>query len=119
MSGSKEMKLPFDEISSISIVSGFVDTALSGKTVRIATSSGIIKFCCIVNADEFVSNALEKIEERRKKVQEINATVHPNVQAIVPQSEANKIVELKKLLDSGLISQEEYEQKRQELLSKM
>ena len=117
--------LPLDKVSSLSISKNI---SYAGSIVTIATSSGIIRFPWVQNAEEFVAKANAYINEYKSKAQEENksliAAVASNLNTpapapAAPQSAASKIKELKDLLDSGLISNEEFEQKRKELLNNM
>ncbi|MCC8110795.1 MAG: SHOCT domain-containing protein, partial [Ruminococcus sp.] len=84
------------------------------------SNRGLIKFHYVQNADEFARVAMEKIEEVKKK------TFHnpaPAPTAAPTQSTGNDTMEklgsLKKMLENGLITQEEFEVKRKELLEKL
>lgn len=76
------------------------------------------------NAKAFVTATLTEIEKFKQSVKFDNKNLvaaianNSNNNASNP-SLAEKIKELKDLLDSGLISQEEFETKRKELLDKM
>ena len=59
------------------------------------------------------------MEEYKKQNAKQNRPTVVAAAPAAPQSNAAKIKELKELLDSGLISQEEFEQKRKELLNNM
>ncbi|MBR6044272.1 MAG: SHOCT domain-containing protein [Ruminococcus sp.] len=94
-----------------------------GNTVAIRSASGLIKFPWVQNAEEFVNATLAKIEEYKKTVkkdnQELIKAVAETAAAPANTSSASKIKEIKELLDQGLISQEEFDAKRKELLEKM
>ena len=105
-----QLKLPLDKIDNIMVSETFFDRLRGGKTVSVRSTRGIIKFAWVQNADEFVQKALTLIE--KDKASE-GKSQSPTL------SEADKISELKALMDKGLISQEEFEQKRRELLSRM
>ncbi len=99
----KRVDLPVDSVSAISTI-----RILKGVTV--ATSSGKIKFLVIKNANaiyEVLNNLL--IERQTKK----------NEAATVTASNADEAGQLKKykdLLDSGVITQEEFDAKKKQLL---
>lgn len=105
--GGKRVYLPLDMISAHS-------TSHFMKTISIATSSGTVKFLHIENYDE-ISNVLNDLISKRQ-----NETQQKNKQAIVqPQiSSADELLKYKQLLDLGIISQEEFEAKKKELLLK-
>ena len=81
------------------------------KGVSVSTSSGRISFLVIKNADaiyKIMNNLL--IERQQEKV---NATVA----AAAPKSdEADQLKKYKDLLDSGIITQEEFDAKKKQLL---
>jgi len=100
----KRVDLPVDAVSA---------TAKIGllKGVSVSTSSGKISFLAIKNADEIykvVSNLL--IERQQKKEQDTNSSITPKV------DEADQLKKYKELLDSGVITQEEFDAKKKQLL---
>lgn len=120
---TKEVKLPIDKIDAIMASNGFMDDLRGGDTLLIRSMAGGIKFPWVQNANEFVDATLAKIEEfkhsAKKENQNLISAVAKSVGANSGTSSAQKIKELKELLDSGLITQEEFEAKRRELLDKM
>lgn len=100
----KRVDLPLDSISS---------TAIGGiKGIAVATSSGKIKFLMIKNAAEIFEkvNAL-LIERQKTKNAEASASA-----TVVQSDEMDKIKKLKELLDLGVITQEEFDTKKKDLL---
>ena len=99
----KVVDLPLDSISAIG-------TAFFG-TITVATSSGIIKFSLIKNVSE-IQNELRKliVERQEQKV------------AYVPQQNSNvastpeQLKQFKELLDAGVITQEEFDAKKKQIL---
>ena len=99
----KVVDLPLDSISAIG-------TAFFG-TITVATSSGIINFSLIKNVSE-IQNELRKliIERQEQKV------------AYVPQQNSNvastpeQLKQFKELLDAGVITQEEFDAKKKQIL---
>jgi len=118
---SQSVELPFDKISSVSVRNGFSDKIFGGETVAIGSASGYICFSAVQNAGEFVKQTLNKIEEYKKSVQAQKNAAEQPAPAPVPAAadEADKLLKLKLLLEKGVISQEEYEEKRKELLAKL
>lgn len=120
---SANLQLPIDKIDSIMRSTSLYNKLTGGNTVAIRSASGLIKFPWVQNAEEFVNATLAKIEEYKKTVKKDNQDLIKAVAntAAVPAnaSSASKIKELKELLDQGLISQEEFDAKRKELLEKM
>lgn len=100
----KRVDLPVDSVSAIATIRVL-------KGVSVSTSSGRISFLVIKNADEIymiMNNLL--IERQQEKV---NATVA----ATTPKSdEADQLKKYKDLLDSGVITQEEFDAKKKQLL---
>ena len=98
----KQVDLPFDSISAIS-KSIF-------KGIAVATSSGRIRFLLISNNEEIYKTISDLLiarqQTRQDKIQEpINNT-----------STAEELKQYKELLDSGVITQEEFEAKKKQLL---
>lgn len=95
----KLVDLPLDKISSVGV--GFP------KCVAVATSSGIIKFWLINNQDD-VYRAISSLLQSRQE---------PKESVIVSEkSEAEEIKKFKELLDQGIISKEEFDSKKKQLL---
>ena len=120
----KALKLPIDKIDNIMVSEGIFDKLFSGKTVSVRSASGIVKFAWVQNADEFVQATLDKIEDyKQTTIKEDNknliSAVANSAQANAGGSSAEKLKELKELLDSGIISQEDFDAKKKELLDKM
>lgn len=105
--GGKRVDLPIDSISA-------VGTSLF-KSIAIATSSGKIKFLAIANRDEIH----EKISELLINRQQSNKVEQQIANNNVPTSNNDNIgqlKELKELLDQGIINQEEFDEKKKQLL---
>jgi len=93
----KRVDLPFDSVSAVG--------SCWPKGIAVATSSGRITFLMIGNRDEIhkcITDLL--IERQRKPVEQI------------PQSDANELRKYKELLDGGIISQDEFDAKKKQLL---
>ena len=102
----KQVDLPLDSISAIG-------TGMF-SSIAVATSSGKITFWGISNRDEIhkaISGLLQSRQSGNKK--EAAAVTHITQQA---QSSADELKKYKDLLDSGVISQEEFEAKKKQLL---
>lgn len=101
--GSKRVDLPIDSISSIGINGSY--------TLSISTSSGNLTFRAIQNAAEFhkvLSKLLIERQNEKKKTVEIKQEIQ--------LSGADEIKKYKELLDSGIITQEEFDAKKKQLL---
>ena len=80
------------------------------STIAVATSSGITKFALIGNYAEIGNVLSKKINERQE-----STTNEPKPTA--PQSNSmDDIIKLKTMLDSGVITQEEFDAKKKQLL---
>ena len=100
----KRVDLPLDAISA-------VGTAAM-KSIAVTTASGAIKFSLIANRDDVHSEISKLLIERQEK----KAAAIPAVRQEVPASNAGELKQYKDLLDSGVISQEEFDAKKKQLL---
>ena len=101
----KRVELPLDMISAVGT------TVFNG--IVVTTSSGAIKFTMIKNSEDIHSAISKLLVERQNKPKEVAQTV---VKQEVPQSNADEIKKYKDLLDSGAITQEEFDAKKKQLL---
>ena len=110
------LNLPINKIDSIFIRSRLLDKLRGGKTIVIRSASGIIKFPCIENAEEFVNITLAEIQKwnDKKKAEPVTTTIEAK-----NNDAFEDIQKLKALLDQGLITQKEYDEKRQELINRI
>lgn len=99
----KRVDLPLNQISSIG--QGWF------KSLAIATSSGTIKFWLLNNRQEVFTELSKLLSE----FQNTNKT-ETVVKQEIPQSNADELKKYKDLFDSGVITQEEFEQKKKQLL---
>ena len=100
----KRVDLPVDSISATSTISLF-------KGVSVSTSSGKISFLVIKNSKEIydvINNLL--VDRQKDKTQNTGTTIVQN------SDEADKLKKYKELLDSGVITQEEFDAKKKQLL---
>ena len=101
----KEVVLPLYMVSAYS-------TRKFLSTIAVATSSGITKFALIKNYAEIGNVLSQKINERQENT--VNQTT---VNAPAPQPSAmDELKKLKDLLDAGIITQEEFDAKKKQLL---
>ena len=101
----KRVDLPFDSISAVGI------SAFHG--IAIGTSSGRIMFKGIGNRDE-IHDAISKLLVERQNKEKIVATT--TIKQEIPQSNADELKKYKELLEIGVISQEEFDAKKKQLL---
>lgn len=100
----KRVDLPLDSISAVA-TGAF-------KGLAVASSSGKIKFMGIKNRDEIHEIIRDLLLKRQSKSVVAPTTIRQEVQ----QSSAEELKKFKELLDSGIISQEEYNAKKKQLL---
>lgn len=101
----KKVELPLDSISAVA-VSPF-------KGIAVATSSGTIRFKEISNNEEIQKEISKLLIERQNKEKPLTTTT---VKQEIPQSNADELQKYKNLLDSGAITQEEFDAKKKQLL---
>lgn len=97
----KRVDLPLDSISAVGVG--------SFKGIAISTSSGRINFKAIGNRDEIYTVISQLLVDRQEQKN------RPYTQEI-PQSNADELKKYKDLLDSGVISQAEFDAKKKQLL---
>ncbi len=114
----KELKLPMNKIDSIVVQSGILDKIRGGQTIAIRSASGLIKFPWVQNAQEFVDTTLAEIQKYNEAA-ELKVKSAPAAAPAPASDDFEKIQKLKNLLDQGLLTQEEYDAKRRELLEKI
>lgn|GEM_PF-1481316 len=117
---TEKINLPIDKVDSAMVKKNLYNALTGGKTVVICANSGNYKFPWVRNAEEFVEATQNKIVEHKKTVEKEKETLISSVtnNGKDPNT-ADKIKELKSLLDDGIISQEDFDQKKSELLAKM
>ena len=97
----KRVDLPLDSVSAVSMG--------AFKSISVASSSGRINFSMIKNRNEIHKIVSDLLVERQYKV----ATPEPTK---VESSSADELKKYKDLLDSGVITQEEFDAKKKQLL---
>lgn len=101
----KRVDLPLDSISAVAI--GF------GHSIIVSTSSGKIAFSEIDNRSEIYEEINKLLMERQHNSHAMKA---PTINQESHQSNADEIKKYKELLDSGIITQEEFDAKKKQLL---
>jgi hypothetical protein len=102
----KRVDLPFDMISSVG--SGFFNS------ISVATSSGRISFWLLSNRNEVfdaISRILMSRQENRK------ASMTTTIKQEIPKSNADELKKFKELLDSGIITQDEFDEQKKKILN--
>ena len=101
----KEVVLPLYMVSAYS-------TRKFMSTIAVATSSGVTKFALVKNYAEIGSVLSQKINERQENTAHQATTSAPTSQP----SAMDDLKKLKDLLDAGIITQEEFDAKKKQLL---
>lgn len=101
----KRVDLPVDSVTAVAT------SSLNG--IAVATSSGKIIFKLIKNRDEVHAKISELIINRQNKPVQVPRTT---IKQEIPQSSADELKKYKELLDMGVISQEEFDAKKKQLL---
>ena len=81
------------------------------KGIAVATSSGKIKFLGISNQEEVHKAITDLLMERQ-----YNPKPTTQIKQEIQQSNADELKKFKELLDSGIITQEEFDAKKKQLL---
>lgn len=101
----KRVDLPLDSISAVA--TGIL------KGISVASSSGKIHFTGISNNKEIHEAISNLLIERQGKEKPVATTT---IKQEIPQSKADELKKFKELLDSGVITQEEFDAKKKQLL---
>lgn len=101
----RRMDLPIDSISSVSTIKLF-------RGLRVATSSGVIKFYNLANVKEFHKEVSNLLVDR----QDVKKSAEPEFVKPQSASAADELKKYKELLDMGAITQEEFDAKKKEIL---
>ena len=101
----KRVDLPLDSVSAVGTC------MFSG--VSVSSSSGRISFLFVKNCDEIHKCVSDLLIERQSKAAAAPVTT---IKQEIPQSNAEELKKYKDLLDMGVISQEEFEAKKKQLL---
>ena len=84
------------------------------KGIAVATSSGKISFLLIKNAREIHEEIRKLLIERQEKKEQVQVAT-PAVAPVV-KSDVEELKKYKELLDSGIITQEEFDAKKKQIL---
>lgn len=101
----KRIDLPIDMISSVATI------MLGG--IAVSTSSGSIRFMGVKNNAEIHKAISKLLLERQGKEKPVTTTT---IKQEIPQSNADELKKYKELLDMGVITQEEFDAKKKQLL---
>lgn len=100
----KRVDLPMDSVSAVGTTAMF-------NGIAVATSSGKISFLGLKNVGEVHKAVSDLLIKRQAKPIASNI-----IKQEIPQSNADELKKYKDLLDSGIISQEEFDAKKKQLL---
>lgn len=100
----KRVDLPLDSVSAVA-------TTAFTQGVSISTSSGRITFLFLSKKEKIASTIRKLLIERQQKP--VAATT---IKQEIPQSNAEELRKYKELLDMGVISKEEFDAKKKQLL---
>ena len=98
----KRVDLPLDMINAVAT------SAFNG--IAVTTASGAIKFLMMVNKDELHKEISKLLVDRQSR------PVSTTIKQEIPQSNADELQKYRDLLDSGTITQEEFDAKKKQLL---
>lgn len=99
----RRVDLPVDSVSAIGL--GWL------KSIKITTASGKISFLLIKNRDKMYDTISNLIVERQNKETKAETVIKQET------SNADELKKYKDLLDGGVITQEEFDQKKKQLLA--
>ena len=97
--------MPLDAISAVG-TSAF-------KAISVSSASGVIKFYLMENQADLHKAISGLLVNRQTKDA---AVAHTTIKQEIPQSNADELKKFKELLDSGIITQEEFDAKKKQLL---
>ena len=101
----RRVDLPLDMVSAIGT------TFFNG--IAVTTASGAIKFQMIKNSIDIHSAISQLLMERQETGKKASRTI---VKQEIPQSNAEELRKYKELLDMGVITQDEFNAKKKQLL---
>lgn len=99
----RRVDLPIDSVSAVG--------SKAPKGISVSTSSGKVSFLLIKNRNEIHKCVSDLLIERQSK-----RPSEPVVMQAASQSNADELKKYKELLDSGVISQEEFDAKKKQIL---
>lgn len=104
---NKRIDLPIDAITA-------VGTGIF-NTISISTASGVIKFSYLKNRDN-IHQCINDLVISRQRKENNNPSTQTTIKQEIPLSNADEIKKYKELLDMGVITQEEFNTKKNQLL---
>lgn len=113
----KSLEIPIEKVDNLTTASGLMDKLRSGVTLGICSASGVIKLHFVQNAENFVSAVMNRIDEIKEKEKRFRVVAQTTAKSSV--SASDKLKDLLAMKESGLITDEEFSKKREEILTKM
>lgn len=113
----KTLQMPIEKVDNITVSTGIFDKLFSGKTLGISSNSGIIKFHFVQNAEEVVGSTMNHIRAIKKEKKNSSSRVTNSV--ATDKTVTERLKELTELKAAGFISEEEYADKKEELISSL
>ena len=113
----KNLEMPIEKVDNLTTFSGLMDKLRTGVTLGICSASGVIKIHFVQNADEVISAAMNRNDASTEK--EKRSRVVTQMAATSLASTSDKLKDLLAMKESGLITDDEFTKKREELLSNM
>ena len=108
------LRMPIEKIDNVSAVKNFL-FLFKGKAIIIRSTSGKVRIYYVENADEVVAFILEAIQNARQSKSNNAAPTPDNGQNDYIES----IKKLSELRNAGILTEEEFNKKKNELLNKM
>ena len=100
----KRVDLPLDSVSAVA-------TTAFTQGVSVSTSSGRITFLFLAKKEEIAGTIRSLLVDRQQK-----PVATTTIKQEIPQSNADELKKYKELLDGGVITQEEFDKKKKQLL---
>lgn len=111
--GDDERSIPYDSITSVDL-----DTGLVNKRLTLQTAGQTYHIQATEPGKEELREAIRFIREKRKEANQNEVVVQQSDDSSEPDP-LEQIEKLKGLKESGAISEDEFEEKKQELLDKI
>ena len=111
---SNNLSIPLNKVDSIFTKADSLDKSRGGKRVIIVSGRSHFNLCCVQNADEFTAACMKELGRLQKSSTAVQSA--PVVQNVQQLSAADELAKFKKLLDDGVITQEDFDAKKKQLL---
>lgn len=112
----KSLEMPIEKIDNMTARTGIADKLRSGSTLNICSSSSVIRVHFIHNADEVISATMKRIEEIKKSSKNVVVQSFSSDNTL---SVSEKLKELAQMKEQELITEDEYNKKREEIIAKI